>query len=742
MQQIPDMKRLLSLLTLLSVSLFVLAGEGDTTVVRSHNKQHMKFPPSDRNYVSRVKFPDGSQTYRKILLSYTLGCPGTGCSTWDYDTHVSILVPTGTYDSTLVEYPFFKVDNAAPDSFYISLNPTYQTFYDAVNKRTDSLISDTVLVEEFSDYNNPTTVTNSFYAYETGYYKKYYDTTGLQVDSVFVMGDSLWHQGYHQHYNVFEIKNTVELARLITPYGDNSNVGYYPYTYDFDVTDYAPILKDSMDILLRFAGWQDGFLATIDFKFIEGTPPRLPKRVIHLYDGYYAYGNASNPINARLTAYPLQLASDETYAQLNYTVTGHGADNFGCSEFCAREYYVLIDGSTRYTQLVWDEDCGMNPIYPQGGTWIYDRANWCPGLPGYRYEHELTPYVSQSASKQIKVDFQSHTASGGSPGYSISGTIITYGAAAQSLDAEVVKIIAPNNEMLEGRFNPICGKPRIVIRNTGSTTLTSLNITYGPQGGTPSVFNWTGNLKFLESEEVELDAPNWARSANVFEVTVSAPNGGTDGYASNNTLSSTFNAPDLMPNQFRIMYKTNNRSNQENKLTITSLDGQVVYSRIKPQNDFAYTDTLELEDGCYIMKLTDSGEDGLEFWAGSQTVGYLRFHQYSSLALIKKFEPDFGSEINYQFTVGRPLGESQIPQAEPDILIYPNPSQGSFYLEGLDFAKSLSVQVFDQVGREIPAATQLDQGFRLMITPRAEPGLYTVRVTQGSQVVTRRIILQ
>ena len=25
------------------------------------------------------------------------------------------------------------------------------------------------------------------------------------------------------------------------------------------------------------------------------------------------------------------------------------------------------------------KDCGDNPLYPQGGTWIFDRAYWCPG---------------------------------------------------------------------------------------------------------------------------------------------------------------------------------------------------------------------------------------------------------------------------------------------------------------------------------------------------------------------------
>eukprot|EP00825_Cyclidium_porcatum_P011456 TRINITY_DN15884_c0_g1_i2.p1 TRINITY_DN15884_c0_g1~~TRINITY_DN15884_c0_g1_i2.p1 ORF type:complete len:179 (+),score=32.94 TRINITY_DN15884_c0_g1_i2:39-575(+) len=34
------------------------------------------------------------------------------------------------------------------------------------------------------------------------------------------------------------------------------------------------------------------------------------------------------------------------------------------------------------TQSTWGnlwKNCGKNPLYPQGGTWVYDRGYWCPG---------------------------------------------------------------------------------------------------------------------------------------------------------------------------------------------------------------------------------------------------------------------------------------------------------------------------------------------------------------------------
>ena len=32
-------------------------------------------------------------------------------------------------------------------------------------------------------------------------------------------------------------------------------------------------------------------------------------------------------------------------------------------------------------------------LYPQGGTWVYDRANWCPGDKATTRNHELTSYL-------------------------------------------------------------------------------------------------------------------------------------------------------------------------------------------------------------------------------------------------------------------------------------------------------------------------------------------------------------
>ena len=74
-----------------------------------------------------------------------------------------------------------------------------------------------------------------------------------------------------------------------------------------------------------------------------------------------------------------ETAPDRTVsAAFRFIVTGHGSDVNQCCEFASHYYNLNLNGSSILQQQIW-RDCGFNELYPQGGTWIYNRANWCPG---------------------------------------------------------------------------------------------------------------------------------------------------------------------------------------------------------------------------------------------------------------------------------------------------------------------------------------------------------------------------
>ena len=39
-------------------------------------------------------------------------------------------------------------------------------------------------------------------------------------------------------------------------------------------------------------------------------------------------------------------------------------------------------------------DCGLNPVYPQGGTWPGAREGWCPGDVVIDHDFEITQFVT------------------------------------------------------------------------------------------------------------------------------------------------------------------------------------------------------------------------------------------------------------------------------------------------------------------------------------------------------------
>jgi hypothetical protein len=202
-----------------------------------------------------------------------------------------------------------------------------------------------------------------------------------------------------------------------------------------------------------------------------------------------------------------------------------------------------------------------------------------PGAEVATYDFELTPYVTPGDSTLLNLNLNPHTwVSMGWPNYVTETQLITYGAPSFSLDAAITEIKSPSDAQVFQRMNPICNNPVITIQNTGSTTLTTLTITYGLVGGTPSVFNWMGSLPFMQKADVQLGNFAWNSTNFNFYVTVSNPNGAADQYAQNNTAHSTFNMPPQYDNQLIFELKTNNYP-WEDSYDIRDDQGNVVFHR-------------------------------------------------------------------------------------------------------------------------------------------------------------------
>ena len=602
----------------------------------------------------------------------------------------------------------------------------------------DSSETNPVSVILFDDTLNPTTATDTMLVWNTYYNNYTYDSLGVATDSMAVAPDSTIHLLNTTYWDPpYEVNDRYELARYITPYGNGLSLGN-GWLWRFDVSDYEPLLHDTVH--LNAGNWQE--LLDLSFDIIKGIPPRDVHDVKNVWTGDIGWtATTENDLNERRLLIP----PDAYNSRLKVRLTGHGSDQSNCAEFCPNYCYLFVDSVQRYSRQIWRTDCPVNPLYPQGGTWVYPRANWCPGAEVTTYDMELTPYVTPGDSTLLNLNLNPHNwTSGGWPNYVTETQLITYGAPNFQTDAAIYEIKAPSDKQVFQRMNPICNNPLITIQNTGADTLTSLLITYGLVGGTPSYYNWTGSLPFMSMQDVRLGNFMFDSGNLTFYATVSDPNGTGDQYIQNNTARSNFTLPLQFDNQLIFEFKTNSEPYQ-NAYDIKDDQGNLIFHKGGglTANTF-YNDTITFPTGCFEFRMTDSGEDGLTWWANPNGgSGYMRIKRASDGVVIQSFNSDFGGEIYQQFTVGYTVSTNDL-QAINDVRIYPNPTASVFKAEMLfDKTQSVTIDVLDVTGRKVYSSKHeniINKTVNIDLSSQL-PGIYSAHFLTDDKEWTVKVVL-
>jgi hypothetical protein len=559
-----------------------------------------------------------------------------------------------------------------------------------------------------------------------------YGSDGSIIDEVDLPATGVYLNSFKQ--------NRHQVQNYVTPYGIGLSLGPNGFRWEYEVTDYALILNG----LIEIAAGNQQELIDLEFDFIEGTPPRdlLDFETIWLGD----YAHAAIADDAVLPSVPRTLRSDASEFMLRTRTTGHwfgGVNN--CAEFCPKTFHIDIDGEERFSWLNWKE-CSDNPVIDQGGTWIYDRAGWCPGTFADSYDHEMTPYVSPGGTHEIDFGMQPYPNGGGEGNYRTTLQLFQYGPKNFQNDVELMDIISPNDWEFHNLYNPICKDPVIAIRNLGAQTLTSATITYNVSGGVVETYEWTGSLDFKEAEEITLPIPGqsfWNGNGDLkFHVTASNPNGLADENMDNSTLSAVYEMPEVYTEPFYVWFKTNNAWN-ENEYWIYDDQGNEIFNRDPTSANTEYRDTLDLADGCYVMYFQDTGQDGLSFFANNDGNGFLRMRKVAG-GIVENFNPSFGGFINYHFIVDQTTGLEEVID-DRFVTVFPNPSaDGLFNLKVEAYVGSeLNLEVRDAQGRvvlQLSEASISDMKNIAIDLQDSAKGIYFARVMIDGRQVIRKLI--
>lgn len=551
-------------------------------------------------------------------------------------------------------------------------------------------------------------------------------------------------------YRYRAIKERFELGRMITPYagymarGTNGFDNSWEHPYTFDVTDYRSLLTDSTELQVFYQGWSSGFTADIEFEFIEGVPPRNVVHIENIYrPGGYNYIQADSFEKNVLPKMDVPVKGGTSHVALHFLPTGHGFINsLNCAEFCQRSYYVSAQDVTFIDQLMWRFDCGVNPIYPQGGTWLYDRANWCPGSKAIRYEHDLTPAILNDTIPGFDIDIEryEYTVPAGEvpANYNISAVLIHHEGYNFDHNAALTDIIKPSTDIRHARQNPSCGEAIIEIQNLGGVAMESAEIKYGFEGGAEQSFTWNGFLAPMEKEEVYMPMPVMGQrmESQRFYAVIESVNGNADEQTDNNRLETQAEVMDHFEQALTLEFKTNFRPN-ESWWRLSDEAGNVVYEERNMASNQRNEFMLDLATGCYHLEIVDTDEDGLAFFANNDGSGYVRLESSNGIPL-KRFSGDFGSRIDYYFTYRDP---NRTKQEKKAVFVYPNPAQDQLFIstqEVFDAPPSLMTTS----GLEVKASAHFQSQQWVLQVGDVLPGMYLLKYTIGGEVVYKKVVIQ
>lgn len=502
----------------------------------------------------------------------------------------------------------------------------------------------------------------------------------------------------------------IEFARYITPYSGDKSFGWFR-DFEADITDFRSVLTDSVEIGIKYEGYSDGFTASLDYYFVKGTPIREAYKVVPVYYGGFPYGDPNNSIENYLKPFKFKPNDSTDRVGIHILQTGHGfGGNEDCAEFCPKYNFIKIDGVQRFSNLVWKDNCGLNPIYPQPGTWLYDRANWCPGEMVRPFYHDLSAFVgADSATFDLNMTPFTNVGNN-SCSYNVAANLIYYRNVVASIDLSLEEILAPSKKWSNARFNPICGQPKIKVKNNGELPVVGLKIEYGFENTSDvKFFTWNETIAPYQTVEISLP-PIGFTAGNVFYSTVKPLDSTWLDYdLYNNTSKTTYNLVKALPAKFGIEFRAN-AAPDENSYEIQDELGNIVFFKDGFKANTLHKDTVTLTSGCYTFIVYDSDKDGMNFFANSDGLGSIRFRDMGNI-IFQSFNNNFGTEVRFNFTVDTNLTGINSIDKESNFKVYPNPATDMCFIENNSNEPIKRIKMFNlqgQLVREYDELTEKD----------------------------------
>jgi hypothetical protein len=151
-----------------------------------------------------------------------------------------------------------------------------------------------------------------------------------------------------------------------------------------------------------------------------------------------------------------------------------------------------------------------------------------------------------------------------------------------------------------------------------------------------------------------------------------------------------------------------------------------------------YRDTLIFDDGCYSFIMTDTDDDGIDFWANNDGAGMARFREIGA-SWLKVFEGDFGSFIHHEFQVNN--STSYIQEDINTWSFYPNPAKNQVTISGVSNGIT-DLILLDSLGKQLKKITfDINGDFKKKLDlSYLKDGVYMLKVITNSEEILKKVV--
>ena len=270
--------------------------------------------------------------------------------------------------------------------------------------------------------------------------------------------------------------------------------------------------------------------------------------------------------------------------------------------------------------------------------------------------------------------------------------------------------------------------PSINIQNLGQNEITSVEITYDVNGGTPQTYTWSGSLTSLQSTDIELPEIDFTSQAtNTINASVA-----NDDLNDNNQSSTSFEGALETAGTIDLTVTTDDWA-EEVSWNFKDSSGSILESgsynqSSDDQTTFEYT--FNFDDDCIKFSAFDAYGDGLT--AGGN--GGIELKDANGV-VVYPFNGDYGSGFAIEFNSNGILGLGDNDFASVEL--YPNPTSSVL---NISKAENATVEIFNILGQVMTIKTNISSQETFDVSGYAA-GAYMAKISNEGVTTTKKFVV-